>query len=187
MEGIFKKDNVYVYVDDKEERDGIQKEDMSALIISLESRYHKVFLYGGRVLLEYYLNGLSKFTLSVDGNPINELSYSERTGYSLYGRFEVGRIVAFLNQMENLGIDTFLENYKSQLQQFKGEMEEKLGKMEQEQSIQFDDNKKTSIDSIRKLIANLTCMIFCLLINMNAGLDNQTYTDTYNEIINLYF
>lgn len=37
------------------------------------------------------------------------------------------------------------------------------------------------------MISELIGMIFCLLINMNAGLDNQTYTDAYNEIINLYF
>ena len=42
-------------------------------------------------------------------------------------------------------------------------------------------------DQLKKFINELTCIIYCLLINMNAGLDNQFYTDAYNEIINLYF
>ena len=188
MDGIFKKDNVYVYVDNKEERDGVQGEDMDALVYSPDSDYVRshVYLYGGRLYLEHSYS-TSVLCLKVDGIPIYELCYEENYEYTLDDRFKIDKIVAFLNQIENLGIDTFLENYKNQLQQFKAEMEEKVEKMQQEQSIQFDENKKTYIDSIRQLIANLTCMIFCLLINMNAGLDNQTYTDAYNEIVNLYF
>ena len=67
---------------------------------------------------------------------------------------------------------------------FKKELEIKVEEIEQEQSVQFDEDKSTFLTSLKKFINELTCIIFCLLINMNAGLDNQYYTDAYNEIIN---
>lgn len=188
MDGIFKKNNVYVYVNNKEERDGVQEEDMNALVYSPDSDYVRshVYLYGGRLHLEHTYS-TSELCMKVDGIPIKEIAYNEETIFSFIRGFSLEKVTAFLNQIENLGIDTFLENYKSQLQQFKAEMEDKAEKMEQEQAVQFDENKSTDIASLRNMINKLTCMIFCLLINMNAGLDNLTYTDAYNEIINLYF
>ncbi len=187
MKGIFKKDNVYVYVNNKEKRDDIQEEDMNALVYSPDSEYGKeyVCLYGGRVYLGY--NDYSSLKLSVDGISIRQIQHSDNYWFTLSESLDMKKVTAFLNQMENLGIDTFLDNYKKQLVNFKKEMEEKVGKMEQEQSIHYEDYIAKRITSLRNALTHLACIIFCLLINMNAGLDNQTYTDAYNEIINLYF
>ena len=187
MDGIFKKDNVYVYVTNKGRRDDIQIEDMTTLVYSPDSKYEKqqVSLFGGRVYLNstgyYYIN------MRVDGIRISHILHDNDLWFVLSDSWGLGEVTAFLNQMENLGIETFLENYKKQLVNFKKEMEEEVEKMEQEQSIHFDEKKVSSISNLKRAIVKLAIAIFCLFINMNAGLENQTYTDAYNEIINLYF
>ena len=190
MNAIFKKENVYVAIDGIDTRDDIQCEDMDTLIFATHYKYkkQKVFLYGGRVYLSFYYS--NDLTISVDGVPIREIGYNkndDRIGFFVRTSMGVCKAAAFLNQMENLGVDSFLENYKIQLQEFKKDLEMKAEKLEQEQSAQFDEEKSTFLTSLKKFINELTCIIFCLLINMNAGLDNQYYTDVYNEIINLYF
>ena len=192
MDGIFKKGNVYVAVINKSERDDVDKDDMDTLIMTLENKYHNKYLYGGRVCIEkpYVLSskaGEILLHLKVDGISIQQINCRDNFDCYLSDSLNLEKVIAFLNQMENLGIDSFLENYKAQLQQFKIEMEEKVEKMEQEQSVNYNEDRNESITSLKVMIAKLTCMIFCLLINMNAGLDNQSYTDAYNEIINLYF
>ena len=190
MNAIFKKENVYVAIDGIDTRDDIQCEDMDTLIFATQYKYkkQKVILYGGRVYLSSFNDDL---TISVDGVPIiREIGYNkndDRIGFFVRTSMGVRKAAAFLNQMENLGVDSFLENYKIQLQEFKKDLEIQAEKIEQEQSVQFDENKSTFLTSLKKFINELTCIIFCLLINMNAGLDNQYYTDAYNEIINLYF
>ncbi len=187
MDGIFKKDNVYVYVTNKGRRNDIQEEDMTTLVYSPDSEYEKqhVSLYGGRVYLHW--SGYYSLRMSVDGISIGQILHNDNLWFVLSDSLGLGEVTAFLNQMENLGIETFLENYKKQLVNFKKEMEEEVEKMEQEQSIHFDEKKVSSISNLKRAIVKLAIAIFCLFINMNAGLDNQTYTDAYNEIINLYF
>lgn len=190
MNAIFKKENVYVAIKSKDTREDIQCEEMDTLIFATHYEYEKqkVYLYGGRVYLENYgYNGLD-IKISIDGIPIREISYNNKDSFFFAQvAMTVSKATAFLNQIENLGIDSFLDNYKSQLQEFKKDLEAQAEKIEQEQSIQFNEDKSTFLVSLRRFINELSCIIFCLLINMNAGLDNQFYTDAYNEIINLYF
>jgi hypothetical protein len=186
MNAIFKKENVYIAIDSIDTRDDIQCEEMDTLIFATHYKYkkQKVYLYGGRVYLHFYNS--ENLNVTVDGIPIREI-YINQSGFFIRASMGVSKAAAFLNQMENLGVDSFLENYKNQLQEFKKELEIKVEEIEQEQSVQFDEDKSTFLTSLKKFINELTCIIFCLLINMNAGLDNQFYTDAYNEIINLYF
>ena len=185
MNAIFKKENVYVIVD-KNLRGEFTPEEVEELVYDYDSKYD-VLLYGGRVHLKYWYDDRSVVIVEVDGISLYEISFSGKDGYSKNRRIALSKAVAFLNQMENLGIDSFLENYKSHLQEFKKDLEIQAEKIEQEQAVQFDENKLNFLTSLKKFINELTCIIYCLLINMNAGLDNQFYTDAYNEIINLYF
>ena len=70
---------------------------------------------------------------------------------------------------------------------FKDEIIELTNKYEQEQSIKFDDNVSKKLDSLRKTLLELSMALFFLMVNLNAGLENQTYIDTYNTIVNQYF
>lgn len=97
------------------------------------------------------------------------------------------KVAAFLTQIENLGIDTFLENYRNQLQSFKTEIEKTIEQIQEEQALKYEESKNFTIYGLRKFVRELSCLILCLFINMNAGLDNQCYIDAYNTIFNLYF
>lgn len=142
MDGIFKKDNVYVCVTG-DVRDDIDEENMNSLIYTQESQYNKryVLLYGGRVSINYSSNSYVNFI--IDGIIIQEISSD--TGafeFSFVGYLSLVKATAFLNQIENLGVDTFLDNYKKRLIDFKTELEEKVEKMEQEQSVNYSEKKK---------------------------------------------
>lgn len=185
MKGVFKNENVYVYIDtDNEPTNQIEDED--AFIVG-EGKKSQV-LYGGRVKVSYLYyrdGGINYDTLSlkIDGIEIRKL-YSNATFYESSTPSE---IVAYLNQIENLGIDSFLENYKQQLQQMKIEFEAFADGLQQELAINYDDKKAEELSKYKKFILKLGCVIFALLINMNAGLQNQDYINAYDNIINTYF
>lgn len=184
MKGIFKNENVYVYIDDKNVyKDSIKEVNM--FIIGEEK--HRCLLYGGRVEIEHYrMNGYYQdwgFNLHVDGIEILDISKD--------GHFKIynypSRAVAYLNQIENLGVDSFLENYKLQLQQIKLEFESYADGIQQELAINYDEKKAEKLSNYKEFILTLGCVIFALLINMNAGLQNQDYINAYDNIINTYF
>ena len=185
MNAIFKKENVYVAVKGKDFRDDINIDEVDSLIFSPEFKYKKneVSLYGGRVFLHFYNSDL---TMSIDGVHIRLIKNNDN-GFWFPDSISLEAAVAFLNQIENLGVDSFLDNYKNQLKGLKKEIEGKKEKLEQEQAVQYDEKKTKIINSLNNIINLLTCIIFSLLINMNAGVDNHVYTEAYNEIINLYF
>jgi hypothetical protein len=184
MKGIFKNENVYVYIDtDNEPTSQIDEE--KAFIVG-EGKESNI-LYGGRIavnyLYEYGRINYNKLSLKIDGIEIRKL-YSNATFYESSTPSE---IVAYLNQIENLGIDSFLENYKQQLQQMKIEFEAFADGLQQELAINYDEKKAEELSKYKKFILTLGCVIFALLINMNAGLQNQDYINAYDNIINTYF
>jgi hypothetical protein len=120
MKGIFKNENVYVYIDDKNVyKDSIKEVNM----FIIGEKKHRCLLYGGRVEIEHYhINGYYQdygFNLHVDG--IEILKINKEGDFHIYN--SPSEVVAYLNQIENLGVDSFLENYKQQLQQIKLEFE----------------------------------------------------------------
>lgn len=185
MDYIFKKENVYIAFEDVEIQNDKNFED--SLIYDSESK-NMVSLYGNRVQFKLS-NKQNGIKLEVDGIKICqiELDESSNRDYIIKKELKLHKVAAFLTQIENLGIDTFLENYRNQLQSFKTEIEKTIEQIQEEQALKYDDNKNSTIYVLRKFVKELTCLIFCLLINMNAGLDNQCYIDAYNTIFNLYF
>ncbi len=187
MKGIFKNENVYVYLDtDKNPQCELSElKDKEAFIVGT-SKYTQI-LYGGRVRVSYHTsyNGIkfNELSLVIDGIEIRKL-YSNA---SFYTSSTPSEVVAYLNQIENLGVDSFLENYKQQLKQAKLEFEAFADGLQQELAINYDEKKAEELSKYRKFILTLGCILFALLINMNAGLQNQDYINAYENIINSYF
>ena len=184
MNAIIKNENVYVVVRSK---DAVNCESLksSENLIVYDDRYSPdKSLYGGRVCVSYYSSGDTRIT--VDGIKIHDFSqsYSE---INTNCKFSFEQIAAFLNQIENLGIDSFLENYKKQLQELKKEFEVMAENLQQELSVNQDNDKIKLLKSLKKTLLVMTCLIFSLLINMNAGLTNQHYTNAYDTVVNMYF
>jgi len=192
MDAILKNGNVYVAVMDKYAREGIDFSESTGLVLCSQKDVTKNLLYGGRVKL--YLHSYSSRSyasnvcyIELDGIQLNRTVLREQGNIELVSTYTLTQAAAFLNQIENLGVDSFLENYKLQLQGLKSELEVQADGLQQELALNYNENKAKVLDSIKKAILSLACIIFSLLVNMNAGLENHHYTEAYDNIINLYF
>lgn len=193
MNAIFKNENVYVLVRNKDIREDVNIENLENLILSDNELYHINVLYGGRVYLEipdYISYGTRRYhdycCMKVDGIAIEDFFVND-DGPCLNDALYFEQVTAYLNQIENLGVDSFLDNYKLQLQNLKKECEAKVEVVRQDLAINYDEEKSSFLKSLENFILKITFVIFSLLVNMNAGLDNHYYTDAYNTIIDLYF
>lgn len=180
---LFKSDNVYVIIRDV---DIDSSNSPKELVISDEYTgfTKRKLLYGGRVILEYYRS----WSIIIDGMTIQCFHFNEHTAkpYAEVS-LEPEQIAAYLNQIENLGVDSFLTNYKSQVQEFKKECEAMIEEIKRDLDANYNEKKEAHLSSLRSFVMNLACMLIMLMINMNAGLDNHCYTTAYDKIINLYF
>lgn len=101
------------------------------------------------------------------------------------------KVTAYLNQIEQLGIDTFLENYKTTLENFKADIMTLCEKYEsllkeEEPNSGSANTYKDFLDRARFCLTILTIILFSLACNMKTGLDNHVYEDAYNEVLAEY-
>ncbi len=194
METIFFKNGVYVCSEEEfnfEDNDNKVKADAS-IILSNNKNPNSRLLYGGRVKVSL-LNAI--FHIAIDGIEVNTFgytsSYNNQVGIYQTDHLSVQKVTAYLNQIEQLGIDTFLENYKTALETFKAdimvlcEKYESLLK-EEEPNSGSANTYKDFLDRARACLTILTIMIFSLACNMKTGLDNHVYEDAYNEVLAEY-
>lgn len=174
MGGILKVDNVYVCFENKELN--------TEMDINLDKNVSMVvkdrgiaILYGGRVKVY-------DEKLYIDGFRIHRVHYAFERGDE-YWRWNdplsISSITAYLNQIENLGVDTFLDNYKRQVECFKLHIEEELKQLIEDETAK---DRKDRIENRRHLLTFLAVSLFNLLVNMNAGLENSAYIEAYNQI-----
>lgn len=196
MKTIFFKNGVYVYSEEKfkfDNDDNKAKTDVS-IIVSDDRHFQRNYLYGGRVRVSLFSDGSGYLT--IDGIEIKRF-YSPYTSDETCAVIEVTaslgaqKVTAYLNQIEQLGIDTFLENYKTTLENFKAdimvlcEKYESLLK-EEEPNSESADTYKDFLDRARSCLTILTIILFSLACNMKTGLDNHVYEDAYNEVLAEY-
>jgi hypothetical protein len=191
MERIILHDGIYVYIENDDlTNDSIANADECTLIIDNDrNTTWDVFLYGGRVELYRYWNS-STLRFSIDGITIKDIKpcylNSGSDSYS-YGEMNndlsFPKVTAFLNQIAHLGVDTFLENYKKNLEDFKAQMNEMATALENELKENEDSDKAQLLQKVKNLIFSIIIILFSLSINMNAGLDNDQYKEAYEAII----
>lgn len=190
MEGIILHDGIYMYIEnDNLTNDNIANADGCTLIIGRDYYTSRdVFLYGGRVGL--YPQNSSTIIFSIDGITIRDIlpCSLDIDGISYcYGGFytelSFPKVTAYLNQIEHLGIDTFLDNYKKNLEDFKAQMNEMATALENELKENEDSGKAQLLQKVKNLILSIIIILFSLSINMNAGLDNKQYEEAYEAII----
>lgn len=184
-EYIFKCENVYVLVKNRQLSNDKNSSSPNELILSFDNfNIKEISLYGGRVTIETTNYGRVN-RINIDGITIHRFTCDVNP--SLISSISPDRLVAYLNQIENLGVDSFLENYKCQIQELKKECEGRIKDLEQDLALKHDDGKAMILSTFKNFVMNLACMLIMLMINMNAGLDNHCYTTAYDKIINLYF
>ena len=175
---IFKQENVYVVVN-RALREEFAEQEIDELVFDSESAGETFILYGGRVAVRNSSgdwNGYNiKTSMFVDGILIRQIEY-DHNKYQLNDELRIDKIAAFLNQIENLGVDTFLGNYKERLEELKKEIETLINKIVQTPSDQLAETASSHLDSLKDILAIITCTFFALLMNLNAGLENNDYT-----------
>lgn len=200
MEVIFFRNGTYVCVDDTKVNESLEqfkeedlKNDPTVVCYRNDGNFWwdspLSSLCGGRVRLE-------NSYMSIDGLCIYKIGYSYycsaiSSSYSYYYPYireelSFGTVTAYLNQIEQLGVDTFLKNYKEALLNLKKEMLEMSEKLESDLQIKEDDSKRKTLDCIKEVIVRIMIILVGLMVNMDAGLDNHIYSDTYEEIISEY-
>lgn len=181
MEAILLKNGIYIGVDTNvdESLDNSKIQESKELVYCDESSSDNAILFGGRVGVCYYCG----WNLSVDGIEIKVLRYT--TDYPYFGN-SFRNVVACLNQMQQLGVDTFLANYKLSLEKTKEELTVICDKLEGELSVQENEEKAKLLAKLRNVIIEMIVVLFGLMVDVNVGLDNHNYVDAYNEIVNEY-
>ena len=194
METIFFQNGVYVCSEEEfnfEDNDNKVKADAS-IILSNNENPNSRLLYGGRVKVSL-LNAI--FHIAIDGIEVNAFgytsSYNNQAGIYQTDNLSVQKVTAYLNQIEQLGIDTFLENYKTTLENFKADIMALCEKYEsllkeEEPNSGSANTYKDFLDRARACLTILTIILFSLACNMKTGLDNHVYEDAYNEVLAEY-
>ena len=179
MDAIFFKDNVYVLVKDHEPMDKNAMSKDISFIIGARIKYRN-YLYGGRVYIDMYVNDTMR--LYVDGILIHIYEYS-----NIETKISTSSGVAFLNQIENLGVDTFLNNYKRMLCEYKKDLEKQSLQLSQDLSIHEDEKQRSLHNSIKTLLHIITGLLFTVSIHLSVGIDNHTYEEIYSNILNQFY
>lgn len=181
MEAILLENGIYIGVDTNvdESLDNSKIQESKELVCCGEYSSDNAILFGGRVGVRYY----SDWNLSVDGIEIKVLKYWNDLPY-FANSFQ--NVVACLTQMQQLGVDTFLANYKLSLEKTKEELTVICDKLEGELSVQENEWKAKLLAKLRNVIIEMIVVLFALMVDVNVGLDNHNYVDAYNEIVNEY-
>lgn len=196
MKTIFFQNGVYVYSEEEFdfEDDDNKVKTNDSIIVSVDSPYDSDsrLLYGGRV--KVYLER-HECNLTVDGVEIkgfdNKSSNESCAMIYVTDDLTTQKVTAYLNQIEQLGIDTFLENYKTTLENFKADIMALCEKYEsllkeEEPNSGSANTYKDFLDRARSCLTILTIILFSLACNMKTGLDNHVYEDAYNEVLAEY-
>ena len=179
MEAILLKNGIYIGVDTYVDKslDDSKIQESKELVYCDES--DSAILFGGRVHVSCYQG----WHLSVDGIKIKVLEYT--TDYPYFAN-SLQNVVVYLNQMQQLGVDTFLSNYKLSLEKTKEELTVICDKLEGELSVQENEGKAKLLAKLRGVIIEMIVILFGLMVDVNVGLDNHNYVDAYNKIVNEY-
>ena len=190
MEAILLKNGIYIGVDTYVDKslDDSKIQESKELVYCDES--DSAILFGGRV--DVY-GSSSGWSLSVDGISIKKLCstswHYDNDGFyyaKVDSSLDTAQVTSYLNQMQQLGVDTFLANYKQSLEKSKEELSVICDKLESELSVQENEIKKKFLGKLRDVIIELVVILFALMVDVNVGLDNHNYVDAYNEIVNEY-
>lgn len=176
MKAIFLVNGVYVCFDDDRSYKWEVEEEQTFIV----KQGRRCVLFGGRVVVEGCSLGPE---LSIDGIALMNIAIGDTVNLSK--RFSIEAITAYLNQMEQLGVDTFLCNYKEAAKCLKNEVSSLSCKLEVELQVHEDKEKERSLMRLRNIIDKLIGLLFLLTINMNTGIDNHTYINAYDECDNI--
>lgn len=182
---LFKKDGIYVVIPEIDEAKYEEVKNDSNLVYHYgewrPTAKEKSILYGGRVIV--HAGGNEECYLQIDG--IYLCRYNKNNWHK-DDLLPLAEVCSYLNQIENLGVDTFLQNYKAQMQAMKDQLTEMSNQLVVELAMNEDKEKAKMLADIRQVLLGLICLICTLSIHLNAGLDNYKYVDAAESVMTQY-
>ena len=172
--GIYYKDGVYLFIENKEFDDN---DEIENCILNLYFLYDYTFLFGGRVKLSHY-------GLAIDGISIQRVNVKSKI---VIDSLPPSLIVSHLNAIEVNGVDAFLENYKKSIEFIYTELKDLNEEAQTLLSSENDEteikNLLTKIKQIRDLLFSVLIILFSLYSYMSAGLENEKVISVTQSVI----
>lgn len=146
-----------------------------------EKKESRVYLYGGRVFINYY-RSWERPTFFIDGIAIIKIVDKEITS-----DLSLSEITSHLNAIETNGVDAFLEHYKNSVEFLYSELKELNQKTEFQLTIENDDSKiknlLSDLTQIRDMLFSILVILFSLNTHMSAGLENEKVVSVCQSIM----
>lgn len=134
-------------------------------------------LFGGRVVISdlgYYQD----IKLKIDGIQI----FLPHESYS-YKSFTKEIALGIVNIINKIGVDAYMENYKSEWFKIIGSIEQDLGKLEELHRINGSlESKSADLIKNRESFNRLKSMIFCLAFWLMPGIENESVVNSFNKL-----
>lgn len=136
-------------------------------------------LYGGRVLVSY--EQTQEYYLQVDGIRIIDFSL-----YSNNCSLDIERVTHYLNQIEQLGVDKFVENYKTVIIQRQEALMQEKSEIEKILENQESPKLLNRLEKLRDLSRDSLFILFMLMMHQPCGIGDAKYIDVFNTITTIY-
>lgn len=141
----------------------------------------KVFLYGGRVFINYY-HSWQYPTFFIDDIAIIKIENKK-----IDSELSLSEIASHLNAIETNGVDAFLEHYKKSIEFLYCELKEMNQKTESQLTIEQEDstikNLLSELAKIREMLFSVLAILFNLNTHMSAGLENEKVVSVCQSIM----
>lgn len=171
MEAIFIKDGNYILLNNISDNKKYNLVKDTHLVFSPQSN-RDGFLYGGRVLI-------SDNNLLIDGIKIIRFTndkmafHIESPGLAL--------TTQYLNQIQQKGIEEFLCEYKTALNEFRDNINAKKKEIESSGK----ENKET-MNNCEEILCEILCIQYDLMMHMDTSISLENITNTYNSFAKIY-
>lgn len=136
------------------------------------------YLYQNRVSISYRYGTLTGWHLTVCGYEI--------MGFEDFGNLNIHLVADILNQIEQLGIDAFLANYKAKVEEYRLLLKQEERETMDKLSLHEDDNLKKTLANTRNKLSQMLVLIFMLSLHIPCGIDNTQYENAYQAIVAQY-
>lgn len=200
MNAIIFQNGIYVYIQDPNDEQhyptphegNIEAINKDKNIISLNLGNlgkGQAMLYAGRVEIKSYKN-LGEYEIFIDGIKIYGaiISHPNVDMYILQETIRPSIVISILNQIEQLGIDAVMKNYRESIQKKQDELIETLDKIKNyPENQELTKQEKAQLRFFPGIIDNFSEVLYYLALILATGIELAQYVNAYEDAIITYF
>lgn len=200
MNAIIFQNGIYVYIQDPNDEqhypiphegniEAINKDKNIIIMNSGNIRKDRTMLYGGRVEVASTQRGRN-YSIEIDGIIIYG-NINKNHDYKLYyidGCLPPSTVVSILNQIEQLGIDAVMKNYRDIIQKQQDELIETLNKIKNyPESQEITKDEQAQLKFFPDIIEIISGVLYYLALILATGIELAQYVNAYEDAIITYF